>query len=118
MYYCSKGHSFAQNLKKMENLVEKSTLRAMMLDILLKDKELSKEIFDALVKENPEFVATRPHTYVSEPTLTYASEPAVAYAAAAKSSPVKETENISDDEFNYWINKHFTEYDAVFKALA
>ena len=102
----------------MENFVEKSTLRAMMLDILLKDKELSKDIFDALVKENPEFVAAHPHTYANEPTLTYASEPAVAYAAAAKSNPVKETENISDDEFNYWINKHFTEYDAVFKALA
>ena len=89
----------------------------MMLDILLKDKELSKEIFDALVKENPEFVEARTHTHVSASTPAHASEPSAAYAAV-KDKQTSKTESISDDEFNYWIDKHFTEYNAVFKALA
>ena len=134
MHYCSKGHNFAQNLKKMENFVEKSTLRAMMLDILLKDKELSKDIFDALVKENPEFVAAHAHTYANEPTLTYASEPAVAYMAAERESTylTKPKAEVIDPNFpvladltperKRWleqqINKDFIKYDDVFRALA
>ena len=106
----------------------------MMLDILLKDKELSKEIFDALVKENPEFVEARPHTYVSEPTLMYASEPAAVYMAAERESPylTKPKTEVIDPNFpvladltperKRWleqqINKDFIKYDDVFRALA
>ena len=126
LHYCSEGHSFAQNLKKMENLVEKSTLRAMMLDILLKDKELSKDIFDALVKENPEFVEARPHTYVNEPAAVYmAAERESPYLTKPKTEVIDPNFPVLADltpERKRWleqqINKDFIKYDDVFRALA
>ena len=105
----------------------------MMLDILLKDKELSKEIFDALVKENPDFLSENATMYVREPT--------VAYVAVKKGNSVLETESpyptkpkaeVIDPNFpvlanltperKRWldeqINKDFIKYDDVFRALA
>lgn len=122
----------------MENLVEKSTLRAMMLEILLKDKELAKDIFDALVKENPQFVDKNETTYANEPVLSYAAESAAAYVTSEKGRHAKEAalmsvlaaqieENdhqvtekteISDAEIRILAHRQFKKYAAVFKALA
>ncbi len=98
----------------MGTVIDKNTLRAMLLEILLKDKALLKDILEDLVKHDPhlleEFTSTSLSMLVNEPPATYKTK--------EKSAQNTETEGVSYEELDFWVDKHFTEYEAVFKALA
>ena len=110
----------------MGTLVEKNTLRAMLLEILLKDKELSKDIFQVLLKADPQLL----EELVSVPTQV--GEPQVAYKIVEKDTQNSIKMESDDPDFpnledltperKKWleerISKDFTKYDDVFKALA
>jgi hypothetical protein len=91
--------------------IEKSKVRAMMLEILLKDKELFKDIFKTVIAEDPnclgELTFTNASIFVKEPL-----------AAPKEKETNVAIENVSDEELNFWVDQHFKEYDDVFKALA
>ena len=95
----------------MGTIVEKNTLRAMILEILLKDQELLKDILQVIAKENPHFLELTP-------ALALVSEPQPFYNVVEKGKQISENEGINEQELQYWIGKHFAEYDTVFKALA
>jgi hypothetical protein len=92
-------------------VVEKNTLQVMLLEIILKDKFLSKDIFKAILDENPHFL---------EEELSTKTE--------NLSAPVDEEdphfpvlEGLTPERkkwLNETINKDFAKYDDVFKALA
>ena len=92
--------------------IEKNVLRAMIAEILLEDKELLKNVLHTVFKENPNLLAE----------LTGASphvgEPSTEYKKTEKEKQNSDSEGISDEELNFWVDKHFEEYDEVFKALA
>ena len=106
----------------MEIKVDKSAIQAMITEILLKDKELSRDIFNALIKENPQFL----EEIASASSLV--SEPSGVYKAAKKAQEASEGDPnfpVLEDltlERKKWleenVNKHFIKYDDVFKALA
>jgi hypothetical protein len=95
-------------------LVEKNTLQTMMLEILLKDKDLLRNILTAVFEENPDWAKE----------LAVESAPALINATNGiqkdknEHIPSKEEEGVSDKELDFWVGQHFKEYDAVFKALA
>ena len=94
--------------------VEKSKVRAMMLEILLKDKELFKDIYKTILAEDPnclgELTFTNASTLVKEPLSTPQEE--------QKKNQNSESDYITDEEVHYWIDEHLKEYAEVFKALA
>lgn len=87
----------------MGNIVDRNTHRAMMLEILLKDKELFKEIASDLLKEDPMLL----NELINDSTKDISGN-----------VNENQTEDISDEEFDYWVEKHFKQFDTVFKALA
>ncbi len=96
----------------MGTLVENSTLRAMILEILSKNDSLKKEIFDVLTNENPRFVEE----------LTPASNSILVSESLVESKTGKEVllekTEINDTEIRILAKQQFAKYDAVFKALA
>ena len=92
--------------------IEKNVLRAMIAEILLEDKELLKNVLHTVFKENPNLLAelTGASTHVDEPSTEYKK--------TEKEKQNSDSEGISDEELNFWVDKHFEEYDEVFKALA
>ena len=92
--------------------IEKNVLRAMITEILLEDKELLKNVLHTVFKENPNLLAEL--TGVS----SHVGEPSAEYKKAEKEKQNSDSEGISDEELNFWVDKHFEEYDEVFKALA
>jgi hypothetical protein len=98
----------------MGTVVDKNTLRAMLLEILSKDKTLLKEILQDLLKHDPQLLED--FTSISQPM--FVSEPSVVYKKTEKSTQNTDREGVSDEELDFWVDKHFTEYEAVFKALA
>jgi hypothetical protein len=95
----------------MGNFVEKSTLQAMILEILSKDKELLTDVFQALAQEYPQLIEDL--TSTSTPMLV--NEPLIAYKTIDKN--IQKTE-LDDTEVRQLAKKQFEKYDAVFKALA
>jgi Na+-translocating ferredoxin:NAD+ oxidoreductase RnfG subunit len=98
----------------MGTLVEKNALRTILLEILSKDKTLLKEILKDLLKHDPQLL----EEFTSTNQSMLVNEPSVVYKAKEKSAQNPETEGVSDEELDFWVDKHFTEYEAVFKALA
>ena len=95
----------------MEIKVDKGAIQAMITEILLKDKELSRDIFNVLIKENPQFLED------FLPASTMVVEPKVLYRKV-KPEAVSEKTEISDVEIRILANRQFEKYDDVFKALA
>jgi hypothetical protein len=109
----------------MGTVIQNSTLRALILEAFSSDKSLMKDIFDTIFNENPRFL----EEYTSKNTATLENEtkisslevtnhPTIQVGGAITVGSNSKTEGVSDDELNFWIDKHFKEYDAVFKALA
>jgi hypothetical protein len=98
----------------MGTVVEKNTLRAMLLEILLNDKTLLKEILQVIAKEDPHLL----EEFASSGSVMPVNEPSVAYEKKENKTQISDIEGVSDEELTFWVDKHFTEYDAVFKALA
>ena len=96
----------------MGTLVEKNLLRAMMLEVLLKDNELLKDILNSVFKEKPHVFEEL--VLANAPTL--AGEPQVAYQASVNHT--SEKTEIGDVEIRILAKRQFEKYDAVFKALA
>jgi hypothetical protein len=94
--------------------IDRNTLRAMLLEILLKDKILLKEILQVIAKEDPQLL----EEFTAFGSTMLAREPSVAYEKTGNNAPNPENEGVSDEELNFWVDKHFTEFDSVFKALA
>ena len=80
--------------------IQNSTLSAMLLEILLKNKSLALDVFKTIIKDDPHFL----DELKAESTSSIVNE----------SKP----EGVSEEELNFWVDQHFKEYDAVFKALA
>ncbi len=94
----------------MGTVVELSTLRVMILEILSKNVSLKKDIFDALVNENPQFVETFSETKQTLSTQVDEIDPHF---------PV--LEGLTEERkkwLNQAIDKDFAKYHDVFKALA
>ena len=109
----------------MGTVVEKSALRTILLELLIKDSSLALDIFQTIVKEDPLFLEkvslnnqVVPEVLTPTSTPMLVNEPSVVYKATEKNSQKSESEGISDEELDFWVDKHFTEYEAVFKALA
>jgi hypothetical protein len=98
----------------METNIDRNTLKAMMLEILLKDKILLKEILQVIAQEDPQFL----EEFAASGSNMFAREPSVTYEKTENKAQNPENEGVSDEELNFWVDKHFTEYDSVFKALA
>ena len=96
----------------MGTLVEKNLLRAMMLEVLLKDNELLKDILNSVFKEKPHVFEEL--ALANAPTL--AGESQVAYQASE--NHISEKTEIGDVEIRILAKRQFEKYDAVFKALA
>jgi hypothetical protein len=98
----------------MGTIVDKNTLRVMLLEILSKDKALLKDILQDLLKHDPQFLED--FTSTSQPM--FVSEPSVVYNIKENKGQNTDTEGIGDEELHLLIDKHFKQYEAVFKALA
>jgi hypothetical protein len=95
-------------------VVEKHTLQAMMLEILLKDKDLLRDILAAVFKENPNWV--KELTVISAPVLV--NDANDVDEIKPQNVHNSEANGVSDAELDFWVNQHFKEYEDVFKALA
>jgi hypothetical protein len=117
----------------MGTVIDKNTLRVILLEILSKDKTLLKDILQDLLKHDPQLledftssgsfgvgclagVSYKGQTISEE--LTVESSRIADYETKDKSIENRAPEGVSDEELDFWVNKHFTEYEAVFKALA
>ena len=98
----------------MGTVVDKNTLRVMLLEILSKDKTLLKEILQDLLKHDPQLLEE--FTSTSQPMLV--NEPSVVYKKTEKDSCIVEKTEIDDTEIRILARKQFEKYDTVFKALA
>ncbi len=94
----------------MGTVVDRNTLKAMIMEILSKDKELCKDVLDEIVKENS-VNGDNNSVFVKD------LEESVSINSS-KADIEDEKSSISEDELDYWVAEHFKEYDAVFKALA
>jgi hypothetical protein len=97
----------------MEIVVGNSTLSAMLLEILLKNKSLALDVFKNLIKDDPHFL--KELTPISDSTLV--SEPFVDSKTEKEELLLEKTE-INDTEIRILAKQQFAKYDAVFKALA
>lgn len=120
----------------MGTIVDKNTLQAMILEILLKDKELLRGVLQGIAQEYPQMFEDTASTNAP----AYVNEPSVLYKKIEKNDAKAASEEMSNEEFKLehdpnfpvlndlslerrqWleknINEDFTKYDDVFKALA
>jgi hypothetical protein len=92
-------------------VIEKNTLQVMLLEIILKDKFLSKDIFKAIINENPHFL--------EEELSTKAQTLSIPVDEEDPHFPVLEGLTPERKKWlNETINKDFSKYEDVFKALA
>lgn len=84
----------------MGTLIERSTLRTILLELLIKDSSLALDIFQTIVKEDPLFLEK-----VSLNNQALLDEPA----------PNGDYRRMRLDNI---IDEDFIEYNEVFKALA
>jgi hypothetical protein len=88
--------------------VEKSTLRAMMLEILLKDKEFFRDILQAIIKEDPNCLEG----------ITSTSSPVSPLDADFFANHFQNSDDIEEEEARKVAKRQFEKYSNVFKALA
>lgn len=117
----------------MGTVVELSTLRAMILEILSKNISLKKDIFDALVNENPHLIeefSLKKQDFGE--SINIDSEGP--YSPILESSDFSKRVNTNSEDPHFpvlegltaerkqWLNeridKDFSKYHDVFKALA
>ncbi len=92
-------------------VVEKNTLQVMLLEIILKDKFLSRDIFKAIISENPHFLE-EDFSAKSQTLSTPVDEEDPHFPVLEGLTPERKK------WLNETINKDFAKYDDVFKALA
>jgi hypothetical protein len=88
--------------------VEKSTLQAMMLEILLKDKAFFRDILREIIKKDPNCLDE----------FTSMSDTMLMENVTIVTNEYQNSENIGEAEARNSAKNQFEKYSTVFKALA
>lgn len=94
----------------MGTLVEKNLLRAMMLEVLLKDNELLKDILRSILKEKPHIIEDLSPNQQESAVQTVEEDPDFPVLEGLTPERRKQLEER--------INNDFAQYHNVFQALA
>lgn len=105
----------------MGTVIQNSTLSAMLLEILLKNRSLALDVFKTIIKDDPHFLdelaATNVEIHVDNSFELLEHSFIDSNKVEKSESPLEKTE-ISDTDIRILAKRQFAKYDAVFKALA